>query len=205
MSSPTSGTRAARRAAPPLDGRAPGRVQEPAPVPVARNGCGGSEAGDLFDAMSLPSAAPRRRTDRPAAPRALRRGVRAALHATLWPYGHAPHGGRSVKRTMAVILAGGEGARLSILSLERAKPAVPFGQVPDHRLHPVQLRQLGHRRGPRADAVQPPLAQRPHRSGRAWDLDRNTGACGSSSHTSRAARPGVYPARGRGAPEPSAT
>ena len=32
-----------------------------------------------------------------------------------------------MKRTMAVILAGGEGERLSILSQERAKPAVPFG------------------------------------------------------------------------------
>ena len=32
-----------------------------------------------------------------------------------------------MKRTLAVILAGGEGARLSILSEERAKPAVPFG------------------------------------------------------------------------------
>lgn len=32
-----------------------------------------------------------------------------------------------MKRTMAVILAGGEGERLSILSSVRAKPAVPFG------------------------------------------------------------------------------
>ena len=32
-----------------------------------------------------------------------------------------------MKRTMAVILAGGEGERLSILSGVRAKPAVPFG------------------------------------------------------------------------------
>ena len=32
-----------------------------------------------------------------------------------------------MKRTLAVILAGGEGARLSILSEKRAKPAVPFG------------------------------------------------------------------------------
>src|SRR5512142_987602 len=32
-----------------------------------------------------------------------------------------------MKRTLAVILAGGEGERLSILSLLRAKPAVPFG------------------------------------------------------------------------------
>ena len=31
-----------------------------------------------------------------------------------------------MKRTLAVILAGGEGARLSILSEKRAKPAVPF-------------------------------------------------------------------------------
>jgi glucose-1-phosphate adenylyltransferase len=32
-----------------------------------------------------------------------------------------------VKRTMAMVLAGGEGERLSILSSVRAKPAVPFG------------------------------------------------------------------------------
>ena len=32
-----------------------------------------------------------------------------------------------MKKTMAVILAGGEGERLSILSQKRAKPAVPFG------------------------------------------------------------------------------
>ena len=32
-----------------------------------------------------------------------------------------------MKRTLAVILAGGEGARLSILSEKRAKPAVPYG------------------------------------------------------------------------------
>ena len=31
-----------------------------------------------------------------------------------------------MKRTLSVILAGGEGARLSILSSQRAKPAVPF-------------------------------------------------------------------------------
>ena len=36
-------------------------------------------------------------------------------------------------------------------------------QVPDHRLHAVELRQLGHRRRRRPDPVQPALAQRPHR------------------------------------------
>ena len=71
-----------------------------------------------------------------------------------------------MKRTMAVILAGGEGERLSILSQERAKPAVPVRrQVPDHRLHAVELRQLGHPRRRRPDPVQPALAQRPHRAG----------------------------------------
>ena len=69
-----------------------------------------------------------------------------------------------MKRTMAVILAGGEGERLSILSSVRAKPAVPFGgkyRIIDFTLS--QLRQLGHRRRRRPDPVQPALAQRPHR------------------------------------------
>jgi choline kinase len=61
---------------------------------------------------------------------------------------------------MAVILAGGEGERLSILSQERAKPAVPFGgEVPDHRLHALELRQLRDRQRRRPDPVQPTLAQ----------------------------------------------
>ena len=71
-----------------------------------------------------------------------------------------------MKRTMAVILAGGEGERLSILSSVRAKPAVPFGgkyRIIDFTLS--QLRQLGHRRRGRPDPVQPALAQRPHRPG----------------------------------------
>jgi len=32
-----------------------------------------------------------------------------------------------MERTLAIILAGGQGARLSILAHERAKPAIPFG------------------------------------------------------------------------------
>ena len=39
----------------------------------------------------------------------------------------APEGRPLVKPVIAVILAGGEGERLSILSSVRAKPAVPFG------------------------------------------------------------------------------
>ena len=52
--------------------------------------------------------------------------LRSMPGASLWA-GAQPEGGRRVKRTMALILAGGEGERLSILSSVRAKPAVPFG------------------------------------------------------------------------------
>ena len=69
-----------------------------------------------------------------------------------------------MKRTMAVILAGGEGERLSILSGVRAKPAVPFGgkyRIIDFTLsNCVNSR---HRQRRRPDPVQPALAERPHR------------------------------------------
>jgi glucose-1-phosphate adenylyltransferase len=81
-----------------------------------------------------------------------------------------------VKRTMAVILAGGEGERLSILSQERAKPAVPFGgkyRIIDFTLSNcvnsdihdvVVLTQYN------------PRSLNDHISvGRPWDLDRNEG------------------------------
>ncbi len=81
-----------------------------------------------------------------------------------------------MKRSMAVILAGGEGARLSVLSSERAKPAVPFGgkyRIIDFTLSNCVNSDL--------DTVLV-LTQYNPRSlndhiglGRAWDLDRNTG------------------------------
>jgi glucose-1-phosphate adenylyltransferase len=81
-----------------------------------------------------------------------------------------------VKRTMAVILAGGEGERLSILSQERAKPAVPFGgkyRIIDFTLSNCVNSGI-------SDVVV--LTQYNPRSlndhiglGRPWDLDRNTG------------------------------
>lgn len=44
-------------------------------------------------------------------------------------------------KTRAVILAGGEGTRLGILTAKRTKPAVPFGgKYQNHRLCLVQLR-----------------------------------------------------------------
>jgi glucose-1-phosphate adenylyltransferase len=81
-----------------------------------------------------------------------------------------------VKRTMALILAGGEGERLSILSSVRAKPAVPFGgkyRIIDFTLSNCVNSDI--------DDVFV-LTQYNPRSlndhiglGRPWDLDRNNG------------------------------
>ena len=81
-----------------------------------------------------------------------------------------------MKRAMAVILAGGEGERLSILSQERAKPAVPFGgkyRIIDFTLSNCVNSDIH-------DVVV--LTQYNPRSlndhiglGRPWDLDRNRG------------------------------
>jgi len=81
-----------------------------------------------------------------------------------------------MKRALAVILAGGEGERLSILSSMRAKPAVPFGgkyRIIDFTLsncvnsdidNVVVLTQYN------------PRSLNDHIGmGRPWDLDRNTG------------------------------
>ena len=65
---------------------------------------------------------------------------------------------------VAVILAGGQGERLSVLSVKRAKPAVPFAgkyRIIDFALS--QLRQLGHLPRRRAHPVPAALAARPHR------------------------------------------
>jgi glucose-1-phosphate adenylyltransferase len=93
-----------------------------------------------------------------------------------------------MKRTMAVILAGGEGERLSILSGVRAKPAVPFGgkyRIIDFTLsncvnsdidNVVVLTQYN------------PRSLNDHIGlGRPWDLDRNRAASSCSSRTSPAA------------------
>ena len=81
-----------------------------------------------------------------------------------------------MKRTMAMILAGGEGERLSILSSVRAKPAVPFGgkyRIIDFALSNCVNSDIN-------DVVV--LTQYNPRSlndhigvGRPWDLDRSKG------------------------------
>ena len=81
-----------------------------------------------------------------------------------------------MKRTMAVILAGGEGERLSILSSVRAKPAVPFGgkyRIIDFTLSNCVNSDI--------DDVLVLTQYNPHSLndhiglGRPWDLDRNNG------------------------------
>src|SRR5215212_10054648 len=81
-----------------------------------------------------------------------------------------------MERTVAMILAGGQGERLSILSRQRAKPAVPFGGK--YRIIDFTLSNCVNS-GLYNVAV---LTQyRPHslndhiRTGRPWDLDRNDG------------------------------
>ena len=81
-----------------------------------------------------------------------------------------------MKRTLAVVLAGGEGERLSILSSVRAKPAVPFGGK--YRIIDFTLSNCVNS-GINSVLI---LTQYNPRSlndhiglGRPWDLDRNTG------------------------------
>ena len=81
-----------------------------------------------------------------------------------------------INRTVAMILAGGQGERLSVLSRQRAKPAVPFGGK--YRIIDFALSNCVNS-GIYDVAV---LTQyRPHSlnqhigAGRPWDLDRNTG------------------------------
>ena len=81
-----------------------------------------------------------------------------------------------MKRTMAVILAGGEGERLSILSSVRAKPAVPFGgkyRIIDFALSNCVNSEIDNvivltQYAPRSLADHIGL-------GRPWDLDRTRG------------------------------
>jgi len=81
-----------------------------------------------------------------------------------------------VSRTLAVILAGGEGERLSLLSGVRAKPAVPFAgkfRIIDFTLSNCVNSGLTN---VMVLTQYAPLSLNDHiGAGRPWDLDRNTG------------------------------
>jgi glucose-1-phosphate adenylyltransferase len=81
-----------------------------------------------------------------------------------------------VKRTLSVILAGGEGARLSILSSQRAKPAVPFGGK--YRIIDFALSNIVNSGGDNVVVLTQynPRSLNDHIGmGRPWDLDRTSG------------------------------
>jgi glucose-1-phosphate adenylyltransferase len=81
-----------------------------------------------------------------------------------------------VKRTLSVILAGGEGARLSILSSQRAKPAVPFAGK--YRIIDFALSNVVNSGGDNVVVLTQynPRSLNDHIGmGRPWDLDRTTG------------------------------
>ncbi len=81
-----------------------------------------------------------------------------------------------MKRTMAVILAGGEGERLSILSSVRAKPAVPFAGK--YRIIDFTLSNCVNSEVDNVIVLTQynPRSLNDHIGlGRPWDLDRNRG------------------------------
>jgi len=79
-------------------------------------------------------------------------------------------------RTLVVVLAGGAGGRLELLTRTRAKPAVPFGGT--HRLIDFSLSNC-HNAGVSDVWIAQqynPISLSDHlRNGRPWDLDRTTG------------------------------
>jgi glucose-1-phosphate adenylyltransferase len=79
-------------------------------------------------------------------------------------------------RTVVVVLAGGAGGRLELLTDDRAKPAVPYGG--SYRLIDVPLTNALHSGLSEVWVVQQfhPVSLEDHLSnGRPWDLDRTTG------------------------------
>src|SRR5688500_9900184 len=106
-------------------------------------------------------------------------GEPRAEHATCRARGNGDHGTEQEERgvnTVAVILAGGQGERLSVLSVKRAKPAVPFAgkyRIIDFTLSNCVNSGIFH--------VAVLTQYRPHSLhdhigvGKPWDLDRARG------------------------------
>lgn len=81
-----------------------------------------------------------------------------------------------IDRTLAIVLAGGPGSRLSVLTDKRAKPAMPFAGT--FRLVDFPLSNCRHSRIPEVWVVEQyePHSLVDHLSnGRPWDLDRSRG------------------------------
>jgi glucose-1-phosphate adenylyltransferase len=79
-------------------------------------------------------------------------------------------------RTVVLVLAGGAGGRLELLTADRAKPAVPYGG--SYRLIDVPLSNALHSGLSDVWVVQQfhPVSLDDHlANGRPWDLDRTTG------------------------------
>jgi glucose-1-phosphate adenylyltransferase len=79
-------------------------------------------------------------------------------------------------RVLALVLAGGAGSRLGLLTEHRAKPAIPIGGT--HRLIDVPLSNCAHSHIRDVWVIQqahPATLADSLRNGRPWDLDRNHG------------------------------
>ena len=76
-----------------------------------------------------------------------------------------------MRKTVAMLLAGGAGSRLSILALQRAKPAVPFGGI--YRIIDFTLSNVMNSGLPYVGVLTQykPLSLLTHvQSGEAWDF-----------------------------------
>lgn len=81
-----------------------------------------------------------------------------------------------IPKTLAIVLAGGQGSRLGALTQKRAKPALPVAGT--YRLIDISLSNLAHSHINRVWLTQQylPHSLNDHLSqGRPWDLDRNHG------------------------------
>ncbi|KGH47427.1 glucose-1-phosphate adenylyltransferase [Modestobacter caceresii] len=82
----------------------------------------------------------------------------------------------ALPRVLVLVLAGGKGSRLELLTETRAKPAVPFAGV--YRLIDFPLSNCEHSQIPDvwvSEQYQPQSVNEHLANGRPWDLDRTTG------------------------------
>ena len=93
-----------------------------------------------------------------------------------------------VRRTLLIVLAGGKGSRLDVLTVGRAKPSLPVGAPPPDRRHDVERGQQRAARRLGGPAVRTAPAQRPPGRGP---------AVGPRSHPRRAPRPAAVRGRRR--------